>query len=317
MASLLGLLKTNKATIKATAASNKLYNPVHRPVGIFLGGTSGIGEAMATQLANQTGGRAHIILLGRNEEAAKRIIDRFPTATTDNATDAVSQQGQGQGAEGSKYEFIKVDATSMKSVREVTSRLNKELTKVNFIVATAGFTTSKGRDPTPPPESIDRKMACNFYARFRLIHDLIPLVEKAAANGEQVGVMSVLAAGRATAGVALDNLGLLRGYGIRSAQNHAVTYTDGAFEVRSHLSFLGSISLTNDDVSPGVCGSTSYSAFYAHFPWRCIYADGYFVSYRQVCSTVDEPYSSGTGRMRRGAGISLKGFIMYIPSCLL
>ncbi|KAG8780870.1 hypothetical protein FRC15_009205 [Serendipita sp. 397] len=72
-------------------------------------------------------------------------------------------------------------------------------------------------------------MACNFYARFRFIHDLAPLVEKTADRGELVGVTSILAAGRGGR-VELDNLGLMKGYGRRTAQEHAVTYTDAAME---------------------------------------------------------------------------------------
>lgn len=76
MASLLS--KASTSTITAAANANKLYKPAARPVALFFGGTSGIGEAMATQLARQTGGRAHIVLMGRNEEAAQKIISGFP-----------------------------------------------------------------------------------------------------------------------------------------------------------------------------------------------------------------------------------------------
>lgn len=214
------ILKPNNATLSAASASNQLYNPSTRPVGLFFGGTSGIGEAMATQLANQTNGRAHIILLGRNEESAKRIISGFPQKT-------------GSGEEASKYEFVKVDATSMKGIREVTSKLHKELPKINYIVASTGYLTLKGRDPTP--EGIDRKIACNFYARFRFIHDLLPLVDKAAESGEDVGVMSVFSAGHGGP-VDTNDMLLEKGFSLGASLGHAVTYTDCAFEV-STVSF--------------------------------------------------------------------------------
>jgi hypothetical protein len=76
--SLAMLFKPTNETITAAANTNKLYKPTTRPVALFFGGTSGIGEAMATQLAFQTNGNAHIVLLGRNEESAKRIIGGFP-----------------------------------------------------------------------------------------------------------------------------------------------------------------------------------------------------------------------------------------------
>jgi NADP-dependent 3-hydroxy acid dehydrogenase YdfG len=77
------LSKPTNAMIAVAANTNKLYKPATRPVALFFGGTSGIGEAMATQLAFQTSGRAHIVLLGRNEEAAENIISGFPTVEGD------------------------------------------------------------------------------------------------------------------------------------------------------------------------------------------------------------------------------------------
>ncbi|KAG8846172.1 hypothetical protein FRB91_001111, partial [Serendipita sp. 411] len=211
----------SRDNIRTATTDNAAFKPSTRPVGLFFGGTSGIGQAMAEQLAQQTNGRAHIILLGRNEEAANKIIAGFPK--TDQSVPE---------HEASKYGFIKVDATSMAQVREVTARLKGELEKVNFIVTSTGFLTTRGRDETT--ERIDRKLACNFYARFRFIHDLAPLVEKAAENGETVGVASILAAGRGGP-VQLDDLGLVKRYTLRNAEGHAVTYNDAAMEEFARL----------------------------------------------------------------------------------
>jgi NAD(P)-dependent dehydrogenase (short-subunit alcohol dehydrogenase family) len=172
---------------------------------------------MAEELARQTNGRAHIILLGRNQAAADQIIASFPR--TPEGTPPTEE---------SKYSFIKVDATSMAELRNVTTKLSKELDKVNFIVVSPGVLTLKGRDETS--EGIDRKMACNFYARFRFIYDLAPLVEKAAGKGEQTGVMSVFSAGSGSP-IDLDDLGLAKGFTLRKAHDHVVTYKDAVFEV--------------------------------------------------------------------------------------
>jgi hypothetical protein len=172
---------------------------------------------MAEQLAKQTKGRAQIVLLGRNQAAADETIASFPRTPEGTSS-----------AEESKYSFIKVDATSMEELRNVTSKLLKDLDKVNFIVVSPGVLTMKGRDETS--EGIDRKMACNFYARFRFIYDLAPLVEKAAERGEQTGVMSVFAAGNGSA-IDLDDLGLVKGFTLRKAHDHVVTYKDAVFEV--------------------------------------------------------------------------------------
>lgn len=207
----------SKASLAAATASNALYKPKVRPVGVFLGGTSGIGQAMAEQLARQTNGHARIIIMGRNQAAAEKIIAGFPKTPASTPTE-----------EASDYSFIKVDATSMAQIREVASKLSKELDKVNFVVATTGFLTMKGRDETS--EGLDRKMSCNFYARFRLIYDLLPLVEKAAQVGEQTGVVSVLGAGQGGR-IETNDLGLTKTYTLRNALQHSVVYTDTVFEV--------------------------------------------------------------------------------------
>jgi NAD(P)-dependent dehydrogenase (short-subunit alcohol dehydrogenase family) len=211
----------SKRAIASATASNALFKPATRPVALFFGGTSGIGQAMAEQLAQQTNGRAHIVLLGRNQTAAEKIISSFPK------TDASTPP-----EEASNYSFVKVDATSMAEVRQVTSQLASQLSKINFIIATAGFMSTKGRDETP--EGIDRKLACNFYARFRFIHDLAPLVEKAATEGENTGVMSVLGAGRGGR-VDLNDLGLVKGFSLSNAEKSSITYTDCMMQVSSSI----------------------------------------------------------------------------------
>ncbi|CAG8565790.1 1903_t:CDS:2, partial [Acaulospora colombiana] len=209
------MMNTKMALTSATT-SNGQYAPSSKPVGLFFGGTSGIGQAMAEQLAKQTNGRAHIILLGRNEAAAEKIIASFPKTDASTAPE-----------DASDYSFVKLDATSMEQVRQVTSQLSSQLPKINFIITTPGYLTLKGRDETS--EGIDRKLACNFYARFRFIHDLAPLVAKAAQNGERTGVMSILGAGHGGP-VNLDDLGLVKTYTLGNAAAYAITCTDAVMQ---------------------------------------------------------------------------------------
>ena len=199
-------------TLAAARASNANYKPTYRPVGLFFGGTSGIGQAMAEQLASQSAGRAHIILLGRNKDAAERIISGFPRH------------------EESVYEFARVDATSMKDVRRVTHSLLERLDKVNFIVASAGFLTTKGRDETD--EGIDKKLACNVYSRFRFALDLLPLLERATNAGEDAKFMTILGAGKEpTSYLNLNDLGLKKEYSLRNAAAVGSHYNDALIEV--------------------------------------------------------------------------------------
>lgn len=68
------------------------------PVALFVGGTSGIGQGAAEAFARYTKGNAHIIISGRNEEAAQAIIDSFPKHPS------------------SKYEFLPCDVSRLANV---------------------------------------------------------------------------------------------------------------------------------------------------------------------------------------------------------
>lgn len=200
----------------AARAANAAYSPSYIPVALFFGGTSGIGKATAQAFARYTKGNAHIIICGRNRTAAESIIASFPK----------SSKGH--------YEFIECDATLMKNVQATTSKLLSTLPKLNFVVASAGFLTLNGRDETT--EGLDKKLALNYYARWKFIHDLMPLLRKAKDAGEDAKVMSILAAGRGGA-IDLDDLGLKKGYGLYNAAVAASTYNDLMVEVSLSFPF--------------------------------------------------------------------------------
>lgn len=180
---------------------------------MFVGGTSGIGQAMAEQFARDTAGNTRIIIMGRNKAAADSIISRFPAPTVSPAP---------------KHEFVQCDVTLMKNIQETTTSLLQRIPKINYLVITTGVLTTSGRSETS--EGIDKKLALNYYARWRLIKDLLPALEKAKQGGEDAKVMSVLGAGK---GGPLDesDLGLKKNYSVSRAALQAPTYNDLMMEV--------------------------------------------------------------------------------------
>ncbi|KAF8194450.1 hypothetical protein K438DRAFT_1828009 [Mycena galopus ATCC 62051] len=192
--------------------SNASFLPkCQKPVALFVGGTSGIGQAMGRRFAEYTKGESHIIIIGRNEPAARATISSFPPSDSKGT-----------------YEFVECDATLMKNVGAVTTSLLARMSKLNFLVLSPGFFTIVApRDETP--EGLDRKLALLYYARWKFIYDLMPLLQNASKSSEDAKVYSVLGAG--TGGkIDLDDLGLKKRYTALKAAMAAATYTDMMME---------------------------------------------------------------------------------------
>ncbi|KAF6742574.1 hypothetical protein DFP72DRAFT_937922 [Ephemerocybe angulata] len=165
--------------------------PTYIPVGVFVGGTSGIGQGMAEAFARMTKGRANIVIVGRNQTAAEAIIAKLP-----------------QAAE-SKYEFVKCDATLMRNVEAASKEILAKHSKINFLVMSPGFLSFKGFDASE--EGIDRKLATHYYARWKFVDGLLPALKSAKDAGEDSNVLSVLGAGR---------------FSLNNAAKAAATYND-------------------------------------------------------------------------------------------
>ncbi|KAJ6450092.1 hypothetical protein C8R45DRAFT_1044031 [Mycena sanguinolenta] len=162
---------------------------------------------MAKRFAQYTKGESHIIIVGRNQHAARATISSFPTS----------------GSKGT-YEFIECDATLMSNVRMVSSSLVDRMSKLNFLVLSPGFfTIFAPRDETQ--EGLDKKLALLYYARWKFIHDLMPLLRNASESSEDAKVYSVLGAGTGSK-IDLEDLGLKKRYTALKAAMVAATYTD-------------------------------------------------------------------------------------------
>ncbi|KAF8693098.1 KR domain, partial [Rhizoctonia solani] len=192
-------------SLSIVRAANLVSVPKYQPTALFVGGTSGIGQAIAETLVQVTGGKSHIILCGRNKTAADKVFEKLPKNLD------------------SKYEFEQCDATLMSNVRNTTSSLVERLPKLNYLVLSPGFVSLKGRDETS--EGIDRKLALNYYARWKFIYDLMPLLEKAKERGEDARVLTVLSSGT-NSKIDENDLDLKRGYGLKAAADSATAMND-------------------------------------------------------------------------------------------
>ncbi|KAF8875176.1 hypothetical protein BD779DRAFT_1564344 [Infundibulicybe gibba] len=194
-------------SLAAIRASNAAFAPSYPPVALFVGGTSGIGQAMAEAFGNYTKGNAQVIIIGRNKAAADAILAKLPPSTVP----------------GVSHEFVQCDVTLMKNVQATTTELLARIPKINFLVMTAGFMTMKGRDETE--EGIDRKLAAHYYSRWKFTSDLMPALRKARDAGEDAKVFSVLGAGKGGE-IDTEDLGLKKSFSLTNAALAAPTYND-------------------------------------------------------------------------------------------
>jgi hypothetical protein len=96
-----------------------------------------------------------------------------------------------------------------------------------------GFLGLTGRQETE--EGIDKKFAVHYYARWKFLHDLLPLLRKAKEAGQDARVLSVLSAGEGRE-IDLDDLGLKKTHTDARGAFTTSAYNDLMIEVISPIS---------------------------------------------------------------------------------
>ncbi|KAL4877126.1 hypothetical protein BJY04DRAFT_198996 [Aspergillus karnatakaensis] len=236
--------------VKQSNANLKAYGP--GLVGVFVGGTSGIGESTARSFVRHATS-PRVYLIGRSQERASVIIEELKKLNSE-----------------SKIEFVKADVSLLKKVDEACEVIKSREGKVNVLVLSSGIFTTKGRDETG--EGLDKKLSLHYYSRLRFITNLLPQLNAAASSdGETKGlasVVSVLEAG-GEAAISTTDLELKNTYSLRNAAKHAITMTSLSFEelAKSNpaVSFIHSypgVVKTGVARDMGVLGKTAINALY-------------------------------------------------------
>ncbi|CAN6672315.1 hypothetical protein TRVA0_046S00276 [Trichomonascus vanleenenianus] len=190
--------------IKSANEDSRNRVAIESPVGVFIGATSGIGEHTAYKFAQYT--KSPIVyIVGRNEVAGQRILDRLKEINKDPQ---------------SRFYFLKHDITLIKECDQLCKEIAVNEKKVNLLFLSSGFLNLSHIENA---EGIDPKMGVNYYGRWRIVENLMPLLEAAKASGEQARVVSVLAAGR-EGKVNENDLGLKETYSVPNVFRHFVTF---------------------------------------------------------------------------------------------
>lgn len=177
---------------------------------LVIGGTAGIGEAMAANLASRG---ASVTIVGRNAEAGAAVVARMRSTAAEAAS--------------TSFDFIRLDASLLEATRAFTTAFTaahrgRSLDLLVLCQSTASF---GGRQQTP--EGFELKLALHAYSRFLITLDLLPLLRQSSAGGR---VLSVLSGGVHSAFTDWDDADLTRSFSLKRAADAAGFYNDLAFQ---------------------------------------------------------------------------------------
>lgn len=151
-------------------SSNSKISTTLRPglVAVFAGATSGIGESALKQFAKNAI-KPRIYFLGRSKQSGDRIRAEL----------------QKLNPEG-EYIYISVDVSLLHSVDDVSRQIKEKESAINLLFLSTGTMVS-GKDTE---EGLYYPTAVAYYARLRLIVNLLPLLRNATDLRRVVSVMA-------------------------------------------------------------------------------------------------------------------------------
>ncbi|KAK9236563.1 hypothetical protein V1525DRAFT_433634 [Lipomyces kononenkoae] len=170
---------------------------------VFVGATSGIGQATLIHFARATVSKSPTIyIVGRSASASGKLIADLRTINP-----------------SAKIEFVERDVSLIKGVDEAVADMKKDgLDKLDYLIMSVGFISLEGRKETK--EGLEPSMTTRYYSRARFIHHFIPLLN----TSPNPHVLNVLAGGQEGRLNTSDlDLKSPKNYSIISAAVHSAT----------------------------------------------------------------------------------------------
>ncbi|MCJ1389268.1 hypothetical protein MMC18_002124 [Xylographa bjoerkii] len=179
--------------VRALNAKLKSLNPGQ--VGVFVGGTSGIGEFAL---------KANGAVASTITEQAKKLNPK------------------------SEVVNIKADTSLIKNVDAVCKDIKSKEDKINVLFLTTGFIAFDGRSETS--EGIDKRLCLIYYSRMRFVHNLLPELTATSKEPNSLSrVVTVQSAGH-EGPLIEDELELKHNYSFLNCRSHGAVMNDFACE---------------------------------------------------------------------------------------
>ncbi|OQR88294.1 FabG domain-containing protein [Achlya hypogyna] len=165
---------------------------------LVVGGTSGIGEAIALRLARA---QFDVVIVGRNAARGEAVV-------------AAMQASHPSGT----YSFLPLDAQYVKNVKGLAA----QFPQLDRLVLTQGIATIQGRTETS--EGLDQKLSLHYYSRMAFIAEFLPVLR---ASSRSPRVLSVLSGGiHAPYAKFQEDPELKDNYSLKNAADAAGFYND-------------------------------------------------------------------------------------------
>ena len=241
-------VKMSAAVRAATASNARILSSLRSPPNVVVvGGTSGIGQAIALAIARHCP-TAKITIVGRNQAAADAMLPQL----------------------GPSPKFIRADASLMSEIRTTA----RQITAVDMLILTQGILTMAGRTPTA--ENIDNKLALHYYGRALFVQELLPLLRSSPLGGKVLFVLDAVNGNPSK--INWEDMALENNYSISAAANHAITFTDLA--IRHWAAQPENANMTFTHANPGGVKTAlaDHFPFYVRIPLKCAMALGLGIS---------------------------------------
>ncbi|KAB8235843.1 putative short-chain dehydrogenases/reductase [Aspergillus alliaceus] len=179
-------------------------------VAVFVGGTSGIGEATAKELTKVIK-KPTIHLIGRNAVAGSKILEELKSANPEGT-----------------FHFIQSDISLLKNVDEACSEIKQKEKAIDLLFLSTGHLATSKQNTK---EGLENNHALRYYSRMRFVHNLLPLLS---ASETPARVVTVLGGGQ-EGKIEEDNLDLQKSWSFMKSTTYAATMNSLAVE---HLATL-------------------------------------------------------------------------------